>query len=217
MIAAPSGELVNAVLDLRQAMENYKAHGHGHFVWKAYVAMRTADRHLVEHPDFAPDVDRYREDVLAAIEEIACGMLDLGEVTSDGGRKQLLNALKWADKGVASSSAREKEQQIVDYLKMVFSMLRNHSDEKLGTFANPAWKEIKSFDAAYKLTAEEHGESKTHVRDIWEAFTSSQPGLVYQRDAESAIEKRKKEIAGRRKPRVRAGTHKPVKPIHWKR
>lgn len=209
----PSAESINAVLELQEAVKGYKVHGHGYFVWKAFLAMRNADR--IGH--LSGDVDIHRETVFAGIEEIARGILDLGEVTSDGGRKQLLNALKWADKGGASSAARMKESAVVDRLRIVFSMLLNYSDAKLGAMGNPAWKDLKSFDGAFQMVAEETGESKSNVRKIWESATSSGIGMLYANDAAAAIDKRKAEIMGRsRKPRARASSHKPVKPMHWR-
>lgn len=210
----PSNECIAALLELQRSMSNYRAYGHGHFVWKAFAAMREADRYMVEHPGMAINVDMHRETVLAAVEQIARGMIELGEVTSDAGRKQLLNALKWADKGAASTAAREKRRDIAERLRVVFSMLLNTSDAKLAE--RPAWKDLKSFDGAFQLVADETGESKSNVVKIWKEFASSGLGVLYQRDAEAAIEKRKKDFAARRKPRMRASAYKPVKPAHWR-
>jgi hypothetical protein len=214
--AQPSNECIAALLELQRSMSNYRAYGHGHFVWKAFAAMREADRYMVEHPGLAINVDMHRETVLAAVEQIARGMLELGEVTSDAGRKQLLNALKWADKGIASSTAREKEQEVISRLRVVFSTLLNYSDAKLAALSDPVWKDLKSFDGAYQLVADATGESKSNVVKIWKEFTSVGFGAIYQRDAEAAIEKRKKDIAARRKPRMRAAGYKPVKPAQWR-
>jgi hypothetical protein len=210
----PSGECINAVLELQQAVSSYKTHGHGNFVWRAFVALRTAERHLIDHPGLAPTVAICREEVMAAVEGIARSMMDLGEVTSDGGRKQLLHALKWADKGAVSTAASEKRRDVVERLRIVFSMLLNTPDAKLSE--RPAWKDLKSFDGAFQMVADDTGESKSNVRKIWETETASGLGRLYARDAEAAIEKRKRDMRERRKPKMRASVHKPVKPQGWR-
>ncbi|CBJ42536.1 hypothetical protein [Ralstonia solanacearum] len=220
----PSGTLINALLDLQDAVCNYREHGHGDFVWKAYAAMRTADRHVAEHPELVPTIDMYREEVLAAVEEIAQGMLALAdrpagerEVTSDAGRKQLLYALKWADRGAASTQAREKEREVVERLRIVFSMLANYSDEKLRGLSDPAWADLKSLDGAYSMVAKDIEESPSSVRKIWKAATASGIGLMYARDAAAAIEKRRSEISNRDKKTVRPRADKANDPHPWKR
>jgi hypothetical protein len=217
---------VSAVLELQDAVRGYKAHGHGYFVWKAFLALPSAERFASTSPQFGPDVDQGRKVVMDALGEIAEAILGLGEVTTDAGRKQLLNAIKWAEKGNSSSSAREKEEDVVTRLRVIFSTLQNSSVEKLAQKDKhresmelaPVWGQLKSFDGAFQLVADETGESKSNVRKIWETATSSGIGLLYASDAAAAIAKRKAEvmIGDRRKPRGRASMSKPVKPTHWR-
>lgn len=220
----PSNDEIRMLSELERATEMYRCHGHGHHLWAAFLALRDADR-SVDRRDLQAVIDKNRETVLIGIEEIARGMLGLGEVTSDGGRKQLLNTLKWAEKGVASAEASKKRRNVVERLRVVFSTILNNSDAKLAEFdraretadLKPVWKDLKSFDGAFQMVADETGESKSNVRKIWEEATSSGIGNLYALDADSAIDKRKAEILERsRKPRARASSHKPVKPMHWR-